>query len=162
DAFGFVEDGAAALAVVADGMGSGGLSGRNAADLTVDTCTRIFQQRASWIMDDLAELWWIAEHGAGESSSYATLPMEDRSQLRERAATVLERRVPDCMGDIALLEGERCLLLAIPRRGLELANVDVFRRSERDPSRWRGHGAAAACAIFAGGQASIAHAGDCR
>jgi serine/threonine protein phosphatase PrpC len=164
DAFAFVEDDLAALAVVADGTIR---SGRNAADLVVETCVEMFRGRSTSVLDDLAEIWWVGEHGDGRSGSsrarpYTTLPIADRVGLRERVSAVLARRVPDSMGDVAVLEAETRSLLAIPARALERANASIYRRSEQNRAGWRGHAAAAICAVFAAGQVSIAHLGNCR
>jgi len=166
DAFGIVEDATAALVVVADGLGAS-QSGRNASDLTVETCLSSFRDRSAAPLDELAEIWWRAEHSEGGRAPrrpYTTLPIADRAGLRDRVRLLLEQRVPDALGDVAVLEGEARVVLGIPARALERANAAIFRRAEApDTSRqWRGHGAAAVCVIFAAGQASIAHVGDCR
>ena len=166
DAFAVVETPGSALAVVAEGM-SATRSAREAADLTVETCTRIFRGRALSVLDELAETWWLGEHGEETASGlrarrpYASLPIADRVGLRERVSRLLEERVPDSLGDIAVLEAETASFLDLSARGLRRASADIYRRAEADP-RWRGHGAAAACIVFAAGQAGIAHAGDCR
>lgn len=165
DVWSFLEDEMAALAVVADGMGGNG-SGRKAADLTVETCARIFRGRSTTVLDDLAEVWWLAEHGDGKGSAararpYSSLPIADRVQLRDRVSLVLEQRAPDSMGDVAVLEAETRLLLAIPQHALDRANAEVHRLGLAK-LEWRDHRAEALCAIFAAGHVSFAHAGTCR
>jgi serine/threonine protein phosphatase PrpC len=175
DAFAFVEDRGAALAVVADGMGREG-SGRSAADIVTETCTAMFRVREKATLDELAEVWWKGEHVAPERSAeedsgaepakqrvrpYHALPIGDRASLRERVELVLARRVPESMGDLAVLDAEAQAILGIPRLALTRVNSALHRRAESNP-RWRGYGATAACVIFAAGQASIAHVGECR
>lgn len=164
DAFAFFEDATSAIAVVADGMGHA-RSGDHAAAKIVDACANIFRGRGATVLDELAETWWIGEHGIGSPGArvrpFSTLPIAERVELRERVRRLLEHRVPEAMGDVAVLEAERESLLAIPTRVLERANADVHRLVERDRS-WAGLGAAGACVLFAAGSASIAHAGDCR
>lgn len=164
DAFAFFEDETSAIAVVADGMGHA-RSGDHAAAKIVDACAAIFRGRSATVLDELAETWWVGEHGAGAPGArvrpFSTLPIAERVELRSRVRSLLEHRVPEAMGDIAVLEAERESLLAVPMRVLQRANADVHRLVERDPS-WAGVGAAGACVLFAAGCASIAHAGDCR
>ncbi len=159
DAFFFEEAGGAAIAVVADGMG-GMSSGRAAADLVIDTCARAFRERDRPPLDEIAEAWWIGEHGSG-ALAYASLPDSARGELCERAASVLATGTVETQGDLAVLEAERRLVLEVPLRALRLANRVVYERSESDP-RWRGFGAAVVGVLFADGQASIAHVGDSR
>lgn len=168
DAFGIVEDATGALAVVADGMGAS-RSGRPAADLAVETCTESFRVRSASALEELAEIWWAAEHAADPGKPGGprprpdeALPIADRAELRERVGLVLARRVPDSMGDVAILEAETRVILELPARTLERSNGSIYRLAERDPTHWRGHGAAAVCAISAAGQAFIAHVGDSR
>ncbi len=166
DAYAIVDTETSVLAVVAEGM-SATRSAREAADLTVATCTRLFRGRATALLDELAEAWWLGEHGEETAKGrrarrpYASLPIADRVGLRERVSRVLEERVPDSLGDVAVLEAETASFLDLPARGLRRASADIYRRGEADP-RWRGHGVAAASIVFAAGQAGIAHAGDCR
>jgi serine/threonine protein phosphatase PrpC len=164
DVWRFVEDDTAALAVIADGMGGSG-SGRKVADLVVDTCARIFRGRSTTVLDDLAEIWWLGEHGdpggAHRARPYSSLPIADRVQLRDRVSLVLDRRVPESMGDVAVLEAETRLLLAIPEHALARANAEVYRLGQKR-LEWRAYRAEAVCAIFAAGHASFAHAGTCR
>ncbi len=167
DAYAFVADESAALAVVAGAMGRHHLSPKTAADFTIETCERIFRGRSTTILDDLAETWWRAEHGNSPSPGgprprpYTTLPIADRVQLRDRVKLLLSRRVPDSMGDLAVLEAETKTLLDLPRRSLERANRELHRFSEKDRHH-RPFAASAACAVFVGGQVSIGHAGSCR
>ena len=166
DAFGVIDDATTALVVVADGVGANG-SGRNAADLTVETCLSSFRDRSTGALEELAEIWWRAEHSEGGRAPrrpYTTLPIADRAGLRERVRLMLEQRVPDALGDVAALEAEVRVTLGITARALERANAAIFRRAEAEETarQWRGHGAAAVCVMFAAGQASIAHVGDCR
>jgi serine/threonine protein phosphatase PrpC len=169
DAFSFLTDDSAALAVVAGAMGRHSLSPRTAGEVTIETCKRIFRGRSTSILDDLAETWWRAEHGGDSRPSaggprprpYATLPIADRAELRDRVMLLLERRIPDSMGDVAVLEAEKQTLLALPVRSLERANRELHRAVEKDPHH-RPFSTSAACAIFAAGQVSIGHAGSCR
>jgi serine/threonine protein phosphatase PrpC len=165
NAFAFIEDDGAALAIVAGGIGTA-TSGRNAADLTIATASEIFRGLRSSVLDDLAEVWWFGEHGDGKSGPrarpYTSLPIADRVGLRDRVRVVLAERVPESMGDVAVLEAEARSVLAIPERALERANVSIYRRSEQNRPGWRGSGASAVCAVFASKHASIAHVGDCR
>lgn len=160
DAFGFFDDASSAIAIVADG------TGRDPAARIVDTCKTIFRGRNATVLDDLAETWWLGEHGVGSPGArvrpFSTLPIAERVELRERVRLVLEHRVPEAMGDVAVLEAEKELLLAIPTRALTRANADLIRLAEKDHRRRGVVGAAAASVIFAAGCASIAHAGDCR
>jgi serine/threonine protein phosphatase PrpC len=165
DAFAVFDDKTTAIAIVADGTGAT-RSGRDAADLAVDTCARIYRGRGASVLDDLAETWWKGEHGAEQAGRtrarpYSALPIADRVQLRDRVRFLLEQRVPDTLGDVAVLEEETRSLLEIPRCALERTNAAIHRLAEND-QRWRGHGAEAACAIFAAGRVSIAHVGCCR
>lgn len=167
DAFAFVSDESTALAVVAGAMGRHLLPQRTAAELTIDTCVQIFRGRGSTVLDDLAETWWRAEHGSDPSAGgtrprpYSTLPIADRVGLRDRVTLLLSRRVPDSMGDVAVLEAETQALLALPARCLERANRELHRAMEKDPHH-RPFSTSTACVIFAAGQASIGHAGSCR
>lgn len=167
DAFVFIDDTNAALAVVAGSMGPHHLMPRPAAEVTIETCERIFRGRSASILDDLAETWWRAEHGTDASPGaprprpYATLPIADRAALRDRVTVLLAKRVPDSMGDMAVLEAETKTLLDLPARSLERANRELHRASERDPQH-RPFSTSAACAIFVAGQVSIGHAGSCR
>src|SRR5262245_18627931 len=118
DAFGFVAEDGAALAVVADGVGEH-ISGRRAADITVETCAELFRGRSTSILDELAEVWWLGEHGDDAVGTrprpYSTLPIADRVALRDRVGRILKERNPDSMGDVAVLEAETQSLLAIPQ-----------------------------------------------
>src|SRR5262245_33404768 len=113
DSFACFDDAKAAMVVVADGAG-GWTSGRRAADLVVSTCRDMFEGRSSSILDDLAEAWWRGEHevegpasvSGARARPYATLPIGDRVQLRERVKEVLSKRLPESMGDVAVLEME--------------------------------------------------------
>ncbi len=164
DAFAFFEDDTSAIALVADGIGHH-RSGENAATRIVDACASLYRGRGASVLDALAETWWVGEHGTGSPGArvrpFSTLPIAERVELREHVRRLLEHRVPEAMGDIAVLEAEKESLLGIPKRVLERANADVMRRIERDRA-WSGLGAACVCVIFAAGHASIAHAGDCR
>jgi len=165
DAFAFFDDATAAIAIVADGM-CGGRSGYEAAKRTIDACASIFRGRSATVLDDLAETWWLGEHGAGSPGArvrpFSTLPIAERVELRDHVRRLLERRVPEAMGDVAVLEAEKESLLGIPRRTLERANADIHRLIEKERGRWDGLAAASACVLFGAGRASIAHAGDCR
>jgi serine/threonine protein phosphatase PrpC len=165
DAFGFVDDESAALGVVVDGVG-GRVSGRRAADFTVETCAELFRGRSTSILDELAEVWWLGEHGEGTTGartrSYSTLPIADRVALRDRVGRILKERNPESMGDVAVLEAETQSLLAIPQRSLERANGIIFKRSEQNWQDWRNQAASAVCAVFAAGSASVGHVGLCR
>ena len=164
DAFAFFEDETSALAIVADGMGRP-RSRDHAAKRIVDVCATIYRGRAATVLDDLAERWWLGEHGTGAPGArvrpFSTLPIAERVELREHVRRLLEHRVPEALGDVAVFEAEKESLLAIPTRTLARANADIHRLAEKDRS-WAGVGAAAACVLFAAGCASIAHAGDCR
>ena len=156
DAFGIVDDATAALVVVADGAG-GVSSGRNAADLTVETCLNSFHDRGA-TLDGSPRSGGAAEHSEGNRAPrrpYTTLPIADRAALRERVQLLLEQRIPDAIGDVAVLEAEARVTLGIPARALERANAAIFRRADAPETarQWRGNGAAAVCVIFAAGQA---------
>lgn len=160
-------DGDAALATVADGIGTPPFPAR-AAEMVLESCTQLFRGRKSSILDELAETWWLGEHGEPREGGgtrarrpYATLPIADRVELRERIATLLDSRMAESMGDVAVLEAETSSLLSIPSRALGRAGADIYRRAETD-KRWRGTGASAACVLFAAGKASIAHVGSAR
>ncbi len=160
----FSADGGAAFAAVVHGEAQS-RSGRYAADLVLDLCVRIFRERTTAMLDDLAEVWWRAEHGAGEGARvrpFASLPIGERSELRARVKSLLAERIPSAIGDQAVLEGETKRLLDLPETALRRASNDIERKVERDRPKWAGTSASAAVAIFAAGQASIAHLGDCR
>jgi serine/threonine protein phosphatase PrpC len=164
DAFGFFEDATSAIAIVADGMGA---TGKHVADHTVETCSSIFAGRGASVLDDLAEVWWRGEHGETQRGGprvrpFSTLPIAERVELRERVRLLLEQRVPEALGDIAVLEAEKKSLLGIPERVLHRVNGDLYRFVEADRVRRSGLGAAAACVLFGAGHAAIAHVGDCR
>ncbi len=165
-AFAYLADDSAAFAVVASGVAQEP-SGRDVASRAVETCTRIFRERTASMLDDLAEVWWRAEHGADDAAAgrrprpFQSLPIAERAELRDRVRGLLRVRVPDALGDIAVLEAETQRLLEIPRRALERVNGDLIRAAERN-RQLAGIGASAACVIFAAGRASIAHIGTCR
>jgi hypothetical protein len=149
-----------AFAVVARG-------GRRAVDLTIATCTQLFESRTSARLDDLAERWWLGEHGEDGPKGrrarrpYASLPLADRVELREHVKRVLDARIPESLGDVAVLEAELASLLDLPARALGRAGAAIYRKAETD-SRWREELASAACAVVAGGKIGLAHVGDCR
>jgi hypothetical protein len=158
-----VIDQTAAFAAVIRGMVHP-RSGRAAADMVKDIAVRMFRERTSSMLDDLAEHWWKAEHGHDSGARirpFSALPIADRAELRARVKKLLVDRVPDALGDQAVLEAERRRLLDLPQVALRRANGELERRIERDRA-WLGSGAAAMCAIFAAGDVSIAHLGDCR
>jgi serine/threonine protein phosphatase PrpC len=164
DAFGFFEDSNAALAVVADGVGS---AGDEASRRVIETCSNMFRGRRATILDDLAETWWRNEHGEPRRGDarvrpFSTLPIAERVELRERVRLLLDRRVPETMGDVAVLEAETQMLLGIGAQALARVNGDIHRLVERERARWHDVGACAACVTFAAGRVSIAHVGDCR
>lgn len=143
-------------------------TGARAAEMVVDSCSELFRGRRSSIRDELAEIWWLGEHGEDREGAgrraprpYSTLPIADRVELRERIGALLETRIAESMGDIAVLEAETASLLAIPQRALVRAGADLYRRAEAD-RRWRGTSAGAVCVLFAAGRASIAHIADNR
>ena len=154
----------AGLAVVASSTSSElENTGPRAAEIVVDSCSEMFRGRRSSIRDELAEVWWLGEHGEDREGGgrrarrpYSTLPIADRVELRDRVGVLLEKRVPESMGDVSVLEAETTSLLAIPQRALVRAGADLYRRAEGD-RRWRGTAAGAACVLFAAGRASIAH-----
>jgi hypothetical protein len=127
----------------------------------VDLCQPLFDQRATSMLDDLAELWWKSEHEGTRVRPFASLPIGDRAELRARVKRLLAERTADTLGDQAVLEGETQRLLDLPALALRRANADLERRAERDRQGWS-VAASAICAIFAAGRASIAHIGDCR
>ena len=164
DAFGVFEDATSAIAIVADGVGRT-RPGEPAARRIVDICKDIFRGRSATVLDDLAETWWVGEHGAGSPGArvrpFSTLPIAERVGLRDNVRRLLDHRVPEAMGDVAVLEAEKESLLGLPARTLARANAELHRRAEKDRSTGA-LGGAAACAIFAAGCASIAHVGDAR
>jgi serine/threonine protein phosphatase PrpC len=157
DDFGFFEDATSAIAVVADGLSR---SDRAASGRVVETCATLFRGRSSTILDELAETWWRGEHGDARVRPFSTLPIRERVELRDRVRLLLDARVPETLGDAAVLEAEVQSLLAIGARALERANAEIHRLAEKQ--RWQGLGATAASVMFAAGRASIAHVGDCR
>ena len=159
----FTADAGAAFAMAIRGMAHA-RSGRPAANRVGDLATRIFGERTSSMLDDLAEVWWRAEHGADQGARvrpFASLPIADRPELRARVRKLLDDRVPDALGDQAVLEAETKRLLDLPAAALRRAGGELERMAERDRT-WVGTGACAVAAIFAAGQASIAHIGDGR
>jgi len=156
----------AAFGIVARGI-SQGLSAKRAADLTLTTARELFEGRASARLDELAEVWWLGEHGEDGPNGrrarrpYASLPIADRAELRENVKHLLVSRTPESLGDVAVLEAELGSLLDLPTRALARASAAVYRKSEND-ARWRGQLASAAAVMLAGGQIGIAHVGDCR
>ena len=154
----------AGLAVVASSTSSElDNTGPRASEMIVDSCSEMFRGRRSSIRDELAEIWWLGEHGEERAGGvrraprpYSTLPIVDRVELRDRIGALLETRAAESMGDIAVLEAETRSLLAIPERALVRASADLYRRAEGD-RRWRGTAAGAVCVLFAAGRASIAH-----
>lgn len=159
----------AGLAVVAEGLApSSQRHAQQCAELVLESCRQIFRGRAANILDELAEVWWLGEHGEETATGarrarrpYATLPIADRVELRERVATLLERRTAESMGDVAALEAETASLLAIPDRALRRAASDIYRYAEGN-REWRHAAASAACAIFAAGRIATAHLGGVR
>jgi serine/threonine protein phosphatase PrpC len=164
DAHAFVDDGRAALAVIAHGVAPA-RSGRRAADLAVETCVEMFRGRTTTVLDDLAETWWKGEHGDGKGAArprpYTALPIADRAALRERVSLLLSTRTPDSMGDVAVLEAETRSVLAIPERAFERVSTAITRRADERWASWEGLFAVAAAVIFVAGRAAIAHVGDC-
>lgn len=154
----------AAFACVVRGMGTGAgaRSNRQVGKHIVDLCVPLFDQRATSLLDDLAERWWKAEHEGARVRPFASLPVVDRAELRARVKRLLKERTADTLGDQAVLEGETSLLLDLPERALRRANADIERRAERDRQGWGQVAGSAMCAVFAAGCASIAHIGDCR
>lgn len=143
------------------GLGSGARSNRQVARHIIDVCMPIFQSRQTSMLDDLAELWWKAEHEGARVRPFSSLPIAERAELRARVKQLLASRTADTLGDQAVLEGETKRLLDLPELALRRAHGDLERRAERDRQGWNVAGAAVT-AIFAAGSASIAHLGDCR
>jgi hypothetical protein len=164
DAHAFVDDGHAALAVIAHGVAPA-RSGRRAANLAVETCVEMFRGRTTTVLDDLAETWWKGEHGEGKGAArprpYTALPIADRAALRERVGLLLSTRTPVSMGDVAVLEAETRSVLAIPVRAFERVSAAITRRADERWANWEGLFAVAAAVIFVAGRAAIAHVGDC-
>jgi serine/threonine protein phosphatase PrpC len=169
DACAYFEDEMASIAVVADGCG-GNSSGSPASRMTVETTKTLFDARNTTIIDDVAEEWWKAEHessrdvaaaAAGRARPYDALPIADRAAVRERVTALLKKRVPDAIGDVAALEGEKKVMLELPRRVIVRSNEAIQRAVLRDRNL-RGMGAAVMIGMFAAGEVSIAHVGDCR
>lgn len=155
-------DADAAFVCLVRGMGTGARSNRQVGKHIVDLCQPLFDSRATSMLDDLAALWWKAEHEGARVRPFASLPVVDRAELRARVKRLLEERVADTLGDQAVLEGETNLLLDMPETALRRANADLERRAERDRVGWSNAAGCAMCAVFAAGRASIAHIGDCR
>lgn len=162
----FIADATTAFASVARGWFMRGWShpgpGKPAAELILDAGVRIFRELTKSMLDDLAELWWTAEHEGSRVRPFSSLPIADRAELRARVKRLLADRVADALGDQAVLEGETKRLLEMPALALARAGNDLERRMERDRTGWTGAGGTAMSAIFAAGQISIAHLGDCR
>lgn len=138
------------------------------AELVLESCHQIFRGRKANILDELAEVWWLGEHGEETAPGvrrarrpYSTLPIADRVELRDRIAALLERRTAESMGDIAALEAETSSLLAVPERALRRAASDIYRYAEGNRD-WQHAAASAGCAIFAAGRISTAHLGGVR
>lgn len=144
------------------GIGSGARTNTQVGRHIVDVCLPIFTQRATSMLDDLAELWWKGEHEGARVRPFSSLPIAERAELRARAKKLLADRTADTLGDQAVLEGETKRLLDLPEVALRRAHNDLERRAERDRAGWWNVGGATICAIFAAGRASIAHLGDCR
>lgn len=155
-------DADAAFVTIVRGMGTGARSNRQVGKHILDVCHPLFDQRATSMLDDLAERWWKAEHEGGRVRPFASLPVVDRAELRAPVKRLLKERVADTLGDQAVLEGETSLFLDLPERALRRANADLERRAERDRQGWSNAAGSALCAVFAAGRASIAHIGDCR
>lgn len=136
--------------------------GRRAAELILDTGVRIFRELTASMLDDLAEVWWKAEHEGARVRPFASLPIADRAELRTRVRRLLAERVADALGDQAVLEGETKRLLEMPALALARAGNELERKMERERHGWAGAGGTAISAVFAAGQVSIAHLGDCR
>jgi serine/threonine protein phosphatase PrpC len=167
DACAYFEDEMASIAIVADGCG-GNSSGAPAAMISIETTKTIFEARNTTIIDDVAEAWWQAEHessrdlaAAARPRPYDALPISDRAELRDRVTRLLQKRVPDAIGDVAALEAEKKVMLDLPRRVIVRSN-DEIQRAIRHNRTMRGMGAAVMIAMFAAGSVSIAHVGDCR
>lgn len=165
DACAYFEDDAASIAVVADGCG-GNSSGSPASRMAVETTKTIFEARRTTIIHDVAEAWWRAEHEStrdvgARARPYDALPISDRAELRDRVTRLLQKRVPDAIGDVAALEAERRVMLDLPQRVIVRSNDEIQRAVLRDRNL-RGMGAAVMIALFADGAVSIAHVGDCR
>lgn len=168
DAYGFFEDGSAALAVVSDGMGGGNSS--FASGLVVKIARDLFTSRTDGILDDLAEIWWRAEHEPEASKHskdkhrtvpYSALPIADRVATRHHVERLMRSRAPETQGDLSVLSAERRLFLGIPERALGQANDRLLRLAETQ-APMRDVEASGAIAFFADGQVSIAHVGSCR
>lgn len=157
----FLSDHEAAFASVVRGMWHAH-SSRSVAELILDHGVRMFRERTASMLDDLAELWWKSEHVGSRVRPFSSLPIGERAELRARVKRLLLDRVPDALGDQAVLEGETKRLLEIPASALRRADADLERKVERGGREWLGAGGSAMHAIFAARQVSIAHVGDCR
>jgi serine/threonine protein phosphatase PrpC len=151
----YVNAGGTALAFSIRDLGRNGRAG----ELVADHLLRIFKEATTSMLDDLAEVWWRAEHEGARTRPFASLPIADRAELRARVKKLLAERVPEALGDQAVLEAETQRLLALPALALARAQSELERRAERDRT-WRGEGAVVEAILFAAGQASIAHVGD--
>ncbi|MBX3232806.1 MAG: hypothetical protein KIT84_43800 [Labilithrix sp.] len=160
----YLRDDAATFALVARGVGSA-RSGRPIADRIADLAASTFRERTSSMLDDLAEVWWRAEHGADAGARvrpFSSLPIGDRAELRARVKKLLHDRRPDALGDQAVLEAELARLLDLPAAVLRRAGKDIQRLAEERGGFHHGEGACVTAAIFAAGKATIAHVGDGR
>ena len=112
-------------------------------------CLPIFTQRATSMLDDLAELWWKGEH---EARACAVLEPAHRGARRARArAKKLADRTADTLGDQAVLEGET-KRLDLPEGSPSVARTTISRRrAEAIEQGWWNVGGATICAIFAAG-----------
>lgn len=156
----YVNDRGAALAFAIYNMHTNGLR-TTAAERTADMLQRLFRERTAALLDDLAEVWWTAEHAGTRVRPFSSLPIADRAELRARVKKLLTERVADALGDQAVLEAEKSRLLDLPARALTRTQGELERAQARDPA-WRGTGAVVDAVIFAAGQASVVHIGDCR
>lgn len=140
---------------------------RGAEQRTLETCVRLFRGRERVLLDELAETWWVGEHGEETAKGvrarrpYASLPVSERAALRAHVEHVRKTRATDALGDMAVLEAERTALLGLPARGLRQASRELYGLAEKDP-RFRGVGVVAAAMLVAGDEAGIAHVGTCR
>lgn len=157
----FLNDDTTGFVILVKGMAQA-RSGKAAADVIADHAFRMYRERSASMLDDLAELWWKSEHEGARVRPFSSLPVGERADLRGRVKRLIVERIPDSLGDQAVLEGEPKRLLEMPLTALRRANADLERRVERDRTAWLGVGGPTMHAIFAAGQVAIAHLGDCR
>jgi hypothetical protein len=90
-----------------------------------------------------------------------SLPVPAADPRARHVERLLATRIPESLGDAAVLEAEVASLLDLPALALGRAGAAIYRNAETEV-RWRDQMASAACAVVAAGTVGIAHVGDCR